>query len=143
MTIAEKKEYLRNYRRFGKEIDRKIEEYERLYSWIMKTTPTFSDMPKGKGNGDKLPGGIERLIETNEQLNADIDRYIGQRRKIASSIEALSDVTLRTVMAMYYLNGKTWEDVANSLGYDVRHIYRLHGIALEKINMSWNVTKNL
>lgn len=133
MTIAEKKEYLRNYRRFGKEIDRKIEECKRLRSWITKITPAFSDMPKGQGTGGDLSRGIEKLIEADEQLNADIDRYIEQRIKIAKAIEELKDVTHRTVMAMYYLNGKTWEKIAEDMGYSYVHICRLHGIALEKI----------
>lgn len=135
MTTAEKKERLRNFKKLGMEIDRKLEEVERLRAWVTRTTPVFSAAPKSHGEGGGFAEKAERLIEVNAQINREIDRYIDERKTIAAAIEGLQDLTQRTIMGMYYLNGQTWEEIAEKIGYDVRHVYRLHGTALEKIEI--------
>lgn len=139
MTIQGVKNYLKEFRKLGKDIDRKLEEHDRLYSWSVKITPTYSDMPRATTNGDKIASVIERLEEINTSINADIDRYIEMRKGISASIETLEDITLHSVMGLYYLNGLTWEQVAERMGYELRSITRFHGTALEKLRLSCDV----
>lgn len=132
-TVQEKKTYLKDFRKLGLEIDRMIEEYKRLYSWATRITPTLSDLPGSHGSEDRVSGCVERLICINEEINRKIDEYIDRREEIHAAIESLEVGTLRTLMGLYYLNGLTWGEVAERLGYEIRTITRLHGAALEQI----------
>ena len=134
-TIQEKKAYLKDFRKLGIEIDRMIEEYERLYSWATRITPTLSDLPGAHGSSDKMPATVERMIGINEGINRKIDEYIARREAIYAAIEALEDSMLRTLMGLYYLNGLTWGEVAEKLGLDIRWVYRLHGKALASLTI--------
>lgn len=133
MTNQEKKEILRSFRKLGKEIDRKIEEYERLHSWATKVTPEWSLQPKGGGGGDRISHTVEQLMELNGRINAEIDEYVSRREKIAAAVEAVGDANLRCLLGLYYLNGLTWEEVAERMNYSMTQIFRLHGLALQRI----------
>lgn len=137
-TVQEKKAYLKDFRKLGLEIDRMIEEYERLYSWATRMTPTLSTgfsrvVPGSHGSEDRVCGSVERLICINEEINRRIGEYIDRREEIHAAIDSLEDGTLRTLMGLYYLNGLTWGEVAERMGYEIRTITRLHGVALEQI----------
>ena len=49
------------------------------------------------------------------------------------------------MLELYYIDGLTWEDVAQRMGLDVRWVYRLHGRALLCVKVpeevEWNETK--
>ena len=52
--------------------------------------------------------------------------YLGED----SAIRAVEEPRLSEVLELYYIDGLTWEDVANRMGLDLRWVYRLHGRAL-------------
>ena len=133
LTIQQKKERLRDFRRLGLEIDRMIGEYERLGSWAAWVIPP---PPEANEAGSERSCTAERMIGINEEINRKIGEYIDRREAIHAAIEALEDSTLRTVMGLYYLNGLTWEQVAEKVGYEIRSVTRLHGAALEQIALT-------
>lgn len=136
MTNQEKKRILRSFRNLGIAIDQKWEEYERLRSWAERSTPTLTGLPSsGAGPSDHVGLSVEKLWEISAQINADIDRYADDREKINAAIEALEDERQRNVMRLYYLNGLTWEQVAEKMGYEQRWIFELHGRGLSKIEI--------
>ena len=134
MTNQEKKRILRSFRNLGIAIDQKWEEYERLRSWAERSTPTLTVLPSsGAGPSDHVGLSVEKLWEISAQINADIDRYTDEREKIHAAIEALEDERQRNVMRLYYLNGLTWEQVAEKVNYSYMQVCRLHGYALDQI----------
>ena len=48
-------------------------------------------------------------------------------------INRLDNTIYRTLLIARYINCKTWEQIADEMGYDLRWIYRLHGKALKAI----------
>ena len=42
----------------------------------------------------------------------------------------MEEARLREVLELYYIDGFTWEQVAQRMELDVRTVYRLHGRAL-------------
>ena len=47
----------------------------------------------------------------------------------------MGDRQLREVLELRYLDGATFEEIAEEMGLSVRHVLRLHGAALEKISV--------
>ena len=39
------------------------------------------------------------------------------------------------LLELRYLEGKTWDEIAKAMDYDLRWIYRLHGKALKEIEV--------
>ena len=66
---------------------------------------------------------IDRQIEMLERTRAEILQVIGQ----------MEDNTLSTILTEYYVNDKTWAEIAAEQHYSWRQVMRLHGHALQMI----------
>ena len=76
-----------------------------------------------------------RLIAKAEEIEHDLserkDRLMALRLEICDEIEALADERYRNLLYRRYVNMWTWEEIAVEMHMVVRHIYRLHGDALQ------------
>lgn len=66
---------------------------------------------------------VDRQIEELERTRAEILQVIGQ----------VEDNTLATLLTEYYINDKTWEEVAVQIKYSWRWTMKLHGKALRVV----------
>ncbi len=55
------------------------------------------------------------------------------RIQMIDAIYTVDESRLRGILIGYYINCKTWAQVAIDADYNVRHVLRLHNIALKKI----------
>ncbi len=134
MTVDEKKKYLRQYRYLEGRVNSLCDELAKWRSLAERITPVLSDMPKGSG-GDRLPRTVEKIIELEQELDAQIDQMIDTRREIEKAVAAVDDQRLRDVLEQHYIRGLTWEDVAQIMKIDTRWVYRLHIKALQKLTI--------
>ena len=71
-------------------------------------------------------------IADNERLYAQYTAESMQvLREITEIIQRVSDDRLQTLLILRYVDGLTWEAIADEMAYEVRQIYRLHGTALQ------------
>lgn len=136
MTNPEKKKWLLEYRKLEQNIERDMEELQRLESRAEKITSMVSDMPKGSQQGDSLQRSVEKICELKVSLNQRIDAAVEKRKEIETVIETLEDKTLQLLLRYRYIDGMTWEQIAVKMDYCWRQVVRLHGSALSKIKMS-------
>ena len=134
MTVDEKKKYLRQYRYLEGRVNSLCDELAKWRSLAERITPVLSDMPKGSG-GDRLPRTVEKIIELEQELDAQIDQMIDTRREIEKAVAAVDDQRLRDVLEQHYIRGLTWGDVAQIMKIDTRWVYRLHIKALQKLTI--------
>ncbi len=70
-------------------------------------------------------------------LSAEVDKQKEQlelvRAEVLHAICQVEDGMLVRLLTEYYVNGKTWEEIALEIGYSVRQITRLHNKALQQI----------
>ncbi len=57
----------------------------------------------------------------------------GKYEKVRSVITQVKGDILRTILTEHYIEGLTWEQVAEELSYTPRHIQRLHKKALAAV----------
>ena len=76
---------------------------------------------------------VERIVDLNRELNRQIERYLKLRQKIANSIDTVGDPILRLLLEYRYLNGDTWEKVAERMNYSRMQVGRLHERALSEM----------
>lgn len=135
MTTKEKKEYLKRYRKIDREVNQLIMEKDEILSLGIKITPTYSDMPKGMGESNKIQSTIEKLEAQEEKINKKIDLLYAVKEDIEKVLHTVEDDTLRVLLRYRYINGLTWEKIAVIMGYGYRNITRLHGRALTQIKI--------
>lgn len=128
------KEFLSQARDIDNRIDRKIEERERLLAKLTAGRMTqLTGMPRG-GNSD-WTDALARYIQLDDEIKAEIMALCKTKREVNEAIDNVEDARHRQLLELRYRNYLNWEQIADTMGYDVRHIYRLHGEALLSIKI--------
>ena len=130
----QKKRWLYSYRAMEHKIQRILEELEQWKSKAQKVTRAFDGVPGG-GGGDLLPQCVGKIMELEEELNAQIDRMVDKRREIEEAIARVPNPQQQEVLSLRYIDGLSWERIAERLFYSVQHIHKLHGRALQVIQI--------
>ncbi len=98
---------------------------------VKRVTPYYGHHAGGKGKGDKADA-IVRLMETRERCNDAIDAYADYKSNCIALLMQMDDPTSRSLLIARYVDYKDFDQMAESMGYERRQIFRLHGIALAK-----------
>lgn len=128
------KAQLRAYKNLRLERDKLARMLEELEATIFGPKAVkYDTMPRG-GSGPSDP--VAELAGRHLALREDYARTVAeltvQMAEIEQAIEPL-EPTQRTLIRLHYFQGLTWEQVAVEMGYTWRHVHRLHGKALEKL----------
>ena len=125
------KEYLGQAYRLDQRINSKLEQVLSLRDLTTKATATMSDMPGGGSrNVYKMQDIIGKIIDLENEINADIDQLVDLKRDIVTIIKAVENPEYQTLLELRYLCFKPWEQIAVEMGYSIHHLYRLHNSAL-------------
>jgi DNA-directed RNA polymerase specialized sigma subunit len=128
------KEYLSQAIWLDQMIDSKLEQLETLKSLAMKVTSSFTKEKISGGNIEKskMESTMVKVIDLEHEINADIDRLVNLKKDIQDTINKMDDINQQLLLELRYLSGKGWDEIAASMGYDPRTVYRIHGKALKE-----------
>ncbi len=130
------KEYLGQAYRLDQRINSKLEQVLSLRELTTKATATMSDMPGGGSrNVYKMQDIIGKIVDLENEINADIDKLVDLKREMVTVIKAVTDPELQTLLELRYLCFKTWEQIAVDMQYSTRNIYKLHDTAIGAIKI--------
>lgn len=132
MTSKEELSLLRQHKAV---IDRIAAEKAELEDVLYKCTSRADGMPKS-GGGDRMGALVARVADLQDDLAAELDRYLQARDMITAKIGRLKDERHRDVLVYRYVAGLDWVALADVMHYDVRHVYRLHGWALKAYELA-------
>ncbi len=134
------KEYLRSIKYLDHAINAKQVELDRLKR----------DMCSIKGvtyDGDKVQGGIadsmkivDKIIDLNNVINAEIDKLVELKSDAHSKIEKVCNEKFISLLTDIYINGYTIEQVAEKADKTYMTICRWHGQALNIFRKENNMT---
>lgn len=130
------KELLRGYIPMRKRRDALAQEiedhYSRAYSCTVRLNPY-----KASGGGaayDRMAEDICRAADAKQQLAAKIADLNAAMQRILAMIDILVDERQKTVLTLRYVNGLSWLDIQDRMGYERTQTLVLHGRALAAIN---------
>lgn len=128
------KEYLRQLWNLDREIEIKYRELEELRAQIgIKAQLDPTDNVGHSGNtSDPVSDIAVRIVQMEHRINRKIDRLINLKRKITAQIDGMENRNYRMVLTCRYVLMQTWDDVAESVGYERRQCIRIHGMALQE-----------
>lgn len=131
------KEYLGQAYRLDQRINSKLEQVLSLRDLTTKATATMSDMPGGGSrNVYKMQDIIAKIVDLENEINADIDQLVNLKREMVAAIKAVADPECQTLLELRFLCFKTWEQIAVDMNYSIQHIYRLRDKALKMISVT-------
>ena len=128
------KAYLSQSLRLNQRINSKLEQIQSLRELATKCTPFLTGMPKSPNQGGSLMADtVLKIIDLEQELQKDIDRLVDLKKEIMAVVKAVDNMECQTLLEQRYLCFKSWEQIAVDMGYNVRHVYRLHDEALQKV----------
>lgn len=128
------KEYLNQAYRIDRRINSKLEQIASLRGLATKATSTLSDMPHSPSrNARSMEDIICKMVELENEINADIDYLLDLKSDIVTAIKRIEDPKSRMLLELRYLCFQSWEQIAVDMGYNTKYIFRLHDKALEKV----------
>ena len=130
------KEYLNQAYWLDRRIDSKLEQLSALRDTATKTTAVMDgEVVSHTRNVHSLQDVIAKIMDMQAEINSDIDALVDLKRDIMRTIKEIENPEYQTLLELRYLCFKRWEEISMVMNYNLRHIYRLHYEALDKINV--------
>lgn len=74
---------------------------------------------------------IDTIVDMQVEIRREVCNLVHLKNEARNKINQLSDSRYVGILTDYYINCKTWEQVAEDMNLDLRWVYRLHGRALQ------------
>ena len=128
------KEFLRQARSVDRRVDEATERVDRLRAQLEAgRMSSVTGMPRG--GAKDWTETADRLIELEQRVNAQVRELVRWKLAAIDAIRQVEEPRFAEVLELYYIDGFTWEQVAQRMQLDVRWVYRLHGRALLKVKV--------
>ena len=135
MDYQEKVNFLKRYKQIDDENNQLLLEKSEIFSLGTKVTPTYSDMPKGMGESDKVQSTVEKLGDLEKRINDKIDEWYEAKLDIEKAIHTVESDKLRLLLRYRYINGWTFEQISVQMSREYRWVRRLHRKAVNLIGI--------
>ena len=134
------KEYLSQAKYLDMRINSKIQQLSSLNDLAKKCTSALTGMPRNpSGSTSTMADTINKIIDLQREINADIDALVDLKRDITDVIKAVPEQEAQTILEKRYLCLLPWEQIAVDMHYSIQHAFRIHDQALEEIDKSLKV----
>ena len=124
------KQYLIRVRRVDKEINALDNLLVKTRDALENTTQKYDS---DGSQSTKDPHKFDRLMELESLIDQKISEQLALKAETLETISKLKDRRQRIVLTEYYLNMKTWEQVAVEINYSWRNVMNIHGRALQEV----------
>ena len=123
------KEFLRRARAVDRRVDEATERAERVRARLEAgRMSVITGLPRG--GGADWTETADRLIELERVVNARTRELVRWKLAAIDAIRAVEEPRLAELLELYYIDGYTWDQVAERMSLDKRWLFRLHGKAL-------------
>lgn len=129
------KEFLNKIRYIDMMIDCKLEQINGLRDRLTSIGSPMGDKVQSHLNPDKFTDPVSKIIELENEINADIDNLVDLKCEARKSIERLDDDREKLVLYKRYFENKTFEQISVEMNYSWRRIHQFHSDALMQLEM--------
>lgn len=128
------KEYLQQLERADVIIEQKMKEQADLeeLSKCVRAIDYGKDRVSSSGTGDApFVNPVLKIVMLEQEINAEIDKYVDLKRKITGEIQSLQDPQFIKVLFKRYVEYKGFDKIAIELKCSERNVYTIYGQALK------------
>ena len=134
------KEYLRSIKYLDNAINAKQAELDRLKRDMCSIRGVSYDSDKVQGGITDSMKIVDKIIELNNVINAEIDKLVDLKAEAHNKIEKVCNEKFISLLTDIYINGYTLEQVAEKADKTYMTICRWHGQALNIFRKENNMT---
>lgn len=135
------KEYLRSIKYLDSAINAKQAELDRLRHDIENVKAVSYNGSKIQSNSISDPTKIiDKIIDLSHEINDEIDRLVDLKADAHTKIGKIYNPCLVSLLVDLYINGYTFESMAEKLNVNYRTVCRWHGQALQIFRKENNMT---
>lgn len=118
------REWLERVRKLDELIDAKLAEREQLRAMATKVVSDMDGMPHAKGGvSDPVGSNVVKIIALAEEADKLVDQYVEHKQNVIKALERLPEREY-AVLHKHYIQYKTWEEIADEMGYCTMQIWR-------------------
>ena len=133
------KEYLQQLQRLDTMINQKIKELGdlRLMSQSVGGIDYSKERVQSSPSRDApFVKPVLRMIELEQEINAEIDHFVDEKHEIINQIQALQNPKHIDILYKHYVEFKRLEIVAVEMNFTYQYIVELHGTALKEFQLT-------
>lgn len=134
------KQYLQQAYRLNELINSDLLELQNLRCL---STSISSDMSQERvqstKQSDKIGGVVAKIVDLDNQINAEIDQFVDLKKEIRGKITAIENPDDRLVLQERYLNFMTWERIAEAMHFTTQWVHEIHKRALRSLEKILNL----
>lgn len=139
--MNEAKTYLQEIERSDRLIQNKLAE---LYQ-LRCLASSVGSAPKGDAvqtskTGDRMESLVVKIVDLENEINAEIDSFIRLKQERIKTIEKVSDTLQYSILHKHYVQYKTFGEIAGEEGYTYSWVLENHAKGLKKVQ---NIINNL
>jgi len=127
MTAKEAKAYLIRYRHAAARL-------HAISDHIAELRATAEQLRTEDGHRIALDKAVAELVDAQEKASAEVSQLCRTETEISCVIERVAD-PYRTLLYERYINGKTWDQIAEAMHYSRRGATKMHGRALQAVKV--------
>lgn len=141
-VVMKAKEYLQQLKRLDTLINQKIKELGELRSMSTVGSPDYSSERVQSSHSQDAPFVkiVHRIIEFEEEISAEIDKFVDEKHKIINEIQGLKNPNHITLLFKRYVEFKSFETIAVEMNFTYQYVINMHGYALKEFQSCY---KNL
>lgn len=130
------KEYLGQAYWLDRRIDSKLEQLSALRDTTTKATAVMNDVVVTRSrNMQSLQDTIAKIVDMERELDQDIDQLVDLKREIMKRIKEVKNPEYQTLLELRYLCFKSWEYIADAMGYCINNVFKIHAKALRSFKI--------
>lgn len=126
------KEYLRQAYKMDKRIRILQGKVDKLRSALEYHSPSLEG-GGGSGSADRMPDTISKIMEYEQHVQQLQAEFVNKYTEIDKAIHSVENANQREVLERRYLLYQKWEQIADEMHYSLQNVFKLHGMALQKI----------
>ncbi len=132
------KQYLEKYRELAAAINAKSEQIDRLREFLTGTSSGGSNGSGGSQPYDRLGDGTGDIVDMEHEKDAMVDELVEMQVVIRRNLSRITNPKIREVIEYRYINGYSYEKIADIERCDTRTVrYRQHK-ALHILEEMWD-----
>jgi len=135
-TTLSTKEFLSQALYLQKRINVKTLQAQTMRELSVKSNAVLSGMPKAATpNTHCMEEFIAKACDLEAEILEDMAALVNTKQEISAIINCVAKPESHTILELRYLYFQPWDNVAITLGFDKRWVYRLHNRALEEVDL--------
>lgn len=125
------KQYLSQIERLNKMISNKLSEIYQVKSMASNISVlNEKDKVQTSGSKDRIGDMVSKMVDLEKEAQEYVNIYTDLRRKVIMQIDSMQKENHYRVLFAKYIEDKTFDAIAEEMGYSWRQIIRIHGAAL-------------